>query len=317
MGVPSVHAFGPPAAEAPRRSPPSRRSAATASSASPPASGSSAQFGFDEGVAGHITARDPELTDHFWVNPFGMNFRHDPRRATCILVNHHGEVVEGNWPVNQAAFAIHSADPRRPPRRRRRRPHPLALRQGVLVAAAGRSTPSPRTPARSTRTTPCSTTTPASCSTPRRASASPTPSATARPPSSRNHGLLTVGAHRRRGGRGGSSPWSARARPSSWPRPPARPVPIDDETARLTASQVGLDIAGWFSAPAAVRLDHRAPARLPRGLTPGSRAEARKEAQTSQPLAKNSLMSVVASVSSGSLKICRRLLQARRAPRDR
>ncbi|HVT76698.1 MAG TPA: hypothetical protein VHD87_06675, partial [Acidimicrobiales bacterium] len=23
--------------------------------------------GFDEGVAGHITARDPELLDHFWV----------------------------------------------------------------------------------------------------------------------------------------------------------------------------------------------------------------------------------------------------------
>ena len=30
--------------------------------------------GFDEGVAGHITARDPELLDHFWVNPFGMHF---------------------------------------------------------------------------------------------------------------------------------------------------------------------------------------------------------------------------------------------------
>ena len=28
------------------------------------------KFGFSEGVAGHITARDPELTDHFWVNPF-------------------------------------------------------------------------------------------------------------------------------------------------------------------------------------------------------------------------------------------------------
>jgi hypothetical protein len=28
--------------------------------------------GFDEGVAGHITARDPEQLDHFWVNPFGM-----------------------------------------------------------------------------------------------------------------------------------------------------------------------------------------------------------------------------------------------------
>src|SRR5207247_10732529 len=27
------------------------------------------RFGFEQGVAGHITARDPELTDHFWVNP--------------------------------------------------------------------------------------------------------------------------------------------------------------------------------------------------------------------------------------------------------
>ncbi|HEV3304793.1 MAG TPA: class II aldolase/adducin family protein, partial [Candidatus Sulfotelmatobacter sp.] len=32
------------------------------------------RFGFDEGVAGHITARDPEQLDHFWVNPFGMHF---------------------------------------------------------------------------------------------------------------------------------------------------------------------------------------------------------------------------------------------------
>lgn len=29
------------------------------------------RFGFDEGVAGHFTVRDPEQTDHFWVNPFG------------------------------------------------------------------------------------------------------------------------------------------------------------------------------------------------------------------------------------------------------
>jgi ribulose-5-phosphate 4-epimerase/fuculose-1-phosphate aldolase len=66
------------------------------------------RFGFDEGVAGHITARDPELPDHFWVNPFGMNFK-QIRVRDLILVNHQGEVVEGNWPVNQAAFAIHSA----------------------------------------------------------------------------------------------------------------------------------------------------------------------------------------------------------------
>jgi len=64
-------------------------------------------FGFDEGVAGHITARDPELSDHFWVNGFGQNFKH-VTVGDLILVNHHGEVVEGTRPVNQAAFAIHS-----------------------------------------------------------------------------------------------------------------------------------------------------------------------------------------------------------------
>jgi ribulose-5-phosphate 4-epimerase/fuculose-1-phosphate aldolase len=66
------------------------------------------RFGFSEGVAGHITARDPERLDHFWVNPFGMSFRH-VRVSDLLLVNHQGEVVEGNRPVNPAAFAIHSA----------------------------------------------------------------------------------------------------------------------------------------------------------------------------------------------------------------
>jgi ribulose-5-phosphate 4-epimerase/fuculose-1-phosphate aldolase len=66
-----------------------------------------AQYGFDEGVAGHITARDPERSDHFWVNPFGQYFGHI-RVSDLILVNAQGEVVEGKALVNQAAFAIHS-----------------------------------------------------------------------------------------------------------------------------------------------------------------------------------------------------------------
>ncbi|MEU0564889.1 class II aldolase/adducin family protein [Nonomuraea sp. NPDC005983] len=65
------------------------------------------KFGFEEGVAGHITARDPELTDHFWVNPFGLSFKHI-RVSDLILVDHEGKVVEGRYPVNEAAFAIHS-----------------------------------------------------------------------------------------------------------------------------------------------------------------------------------------------------------------
>ena len=65
------------------------------------------RFGFDEGVAGHITARDPEHLDHFWVNPFGMHFGRI-RVSDLILVNDRGEVVEGDHQVNAAAFAIHS-----------------------------------------------------------------------------------------------------------------------------------------------------------------------------------------------------------------
>src|SRR5438132_4346903 len=65
------------------------------------------KFGFEEGVAGHITARDPELTDHFWVNPFAVSFAHI-RASDLILVNHEGEVVEGRYHVNKAAFVIHS-----------------------------------------------------------------------------------------------------------------------------------------------------------------------------------------------------------------
>jgi len=66
------------------------------------------KFGFDDGVAGHVTARDPEFTDTFWVNPFGMHFS-QIKASDLIRVDHHGDVVEGKYPVNAAAFAIHSA----------------------------------------------------------------------------------------------------------------------------------------------------------------------------------------------------------------
>ncbi|MEM5428463.1 class II aldolase/adducin family protein [Cupriavidus oxalaticus] len=65
------------------------------------------KFGFDEGVAGHITARDPEFPDTFWVNPFGVHFS-QVKVSNLIRCDHHGDVVEGDYPVNAAAFAIHS-----------------------------------------------------------------------------------------------------------------------------------------------------------------------------------------------------------------
>jgi ribulose-5-phosphate 4-epimerase/fuculose-1-phosphate aldolase len=66
------------------------------------------RFGFSEGIAGHITVRDPEYPDMFWVNPLGMNFRHI-RSSDLLLLDHDGNVVYGSSHVNRAAFVLHSA----------------------------------------------------------------------------------------------------------------------------------------------------------------------------------------------------------------
>jgi ribulose-5-phosphate 4-epimerase/fuculose-1-phosphate aldolase len=66
------------------------------------------RLGFSEGLAGHMTARDPELTDHFWVNPLGVNFSRI-KVSDLLLLDAQGEVVVGDRPVNLAAFTIHSS----------------------------------------------------------------------------------------------------------------------------------------------------------------------------------------------------------------
>ncbi len=64
--------------------------------------------GLDEGVAGHVTVRDPEFPDSYWVNPFGMHFSMI-KSSDLVRVDHAGNVVEGNRAVNGAAVAIHCA----------------------------------------------------------------------------------------------------------------------------------------------------------------------------------------------------------------
>jgi ribulose-5-phosphate 4-epimerase/fuculose-1-phosphate aldolase len=64
--------------------------------------------GLDEGVAGHITVRDPQRPDTFWVNPFGMHFSMI-RSSDLVRVDEAGDVVEGERAVNRAAVAIHCA----------------------------------------------------------------------------------------------------------------------------------------------------------------------------------------------------------------
>jgi ribulose-5-phosphate 4-epimerase/fuculose-1-phosphate aldolase len=66
---------------------------------------------FDMGGAGHITVRDPEFHDRFWVNPLGVHFSRISV-SDLMLVDHEGRIVQeparARPVLNRAAFAIHS-----------------------------------------------------------------------------------------------------------------------------------------------------------------------------------------------------------------
>jgi len=69
-----------------------------------------AKLGFDEGVAGHITLRDPVESTSFWVNPFGVAWP-TLKASDLILVDKTGTVVDGGpcRRLNTAAYMIHHA----------------------------------------------------------------------------------------------------------------------------------------------------------------------------------------------------------------
>jgi ribulose-5-phosphate 4-epimerase/fuculose-1-phosphate aldolase len=65
-----------------------------------------ARYGLDEGVAGHMTARDPEHPDRFWCNSYAVHFGR-ARVSNLSLIGPKGEIMEGLG-INVAAFAIHA-----------------------------------------------------------------------------------------------------------------------------------------------------------------------------------------------------------------
>lgn len=71
-----------------------------------------AKYGYDEGVAGHITVRDPIRPDCYWVNPWVVHFKLI-QPEMLLLVDHEGKIQEKeSGPsrfLNRAAYMIHSA----------------------------------------------------------------------------------------------------------------------------------------------------------------------------------------------------------------
>ncbi|MGI8936655.1 MAG: class II aldolase/adducin family protein [Iamia sp.] len=203
------------------------------------------RLGFDEGVAGHITARDPERPDHFWVNPFGMSFK-QIRASDLLLVDDDGEVVEGTWPVNRAAFAIHS--------------QVHAARPDVVAAAHSHSRFGR---AFSTLHRPLDPLTQDSCifyedhvlfddytgvvNDPAEGKRIAHALGDAKAAILANHGLLTVGQSIDE-----AVFWFVTMERTCEVELTARaagtPRPIDAEVARSTAAEVGSHLAGWFSA---------------------------------------------------------------------
>lgn len=67
-----------------------------------------AAWSFDYGFAGHLTVRDPEHPELYWTNPMAVHFA-QVKLSNLILVDHAGQVIEGDYAVNQAGFILHAA----------------------------------------------------------------------------------------------------------------------------------------------------------------------------------------------------------------
>lgn len=51
--------------------------------------------GYAEGIAGHISVRDPEFSDRFWINPLGVHFSM-MKVSDLMCLDMQGNVVDGN-----------------------------------------------------------------------------------------------------------------------------------------------------------------------------------------------------------------------------
>jgi len=55
---------------------------------------------------GHISARDPEREDCFWLLRYGVSY-HEAKVSDLVLVGPDGSLVEGEGVINHAAYYIH------------------------------------------------------------------------------------------------------------------------------------------------------------------------------------------------------------------
>ena len=64
--------------------------------------------GFSEGLLGHVTVRDPEHHDRLWANPLGISFNRI-KTSDLVQVDHGGNILVGDRPVNPVGLVLHAA----------------------------------------------------------------------------------------------------------------------------------------------------------------------------------------------------------------
>jgi ribulose-5-phosphate 4-epimerase/fuculose-1-phosphate aldolase len=68
-----------------------------------------AHYGMDDLVFTHISARVPEASGQFLINPYGLRFD-EITASSLVKIDYDGNIVEPSpHPVNHAGFVIHSA----------------------------------------------------------------------------------------------------------------------------------------------------------------------------------------------------------------
>ncbi|WBO21360.1 class II aldolase/adducin family protein [Sphingomonas abietis] len=66
------------------------------------------KLGFDEGVMGHLSFRDPEFPDRFWLNPFGLSLGLI-RTSDLMCIGLDGAVIAGDGFPHIGGVPLHSA----------------------------------------------------------------------------------------------------------------------------------------------------------------------------------------------------------------
>jgi ribulose-5-phosphate 4-epimerase/fuculose-1-phosphate aldolase len=65
-------------------------------------------YGWTDSIFTHLSARVPGRNDQYIINPYGLMF-HEITASNLIKVDFDGNVIDGDYPYNEAGHIIHSA----------------------------------------------------------------------------------------------------------------------------------------------------------------------------------------------------------------